>query len=182
MWFLRLFGVRPAEAKPITPVQATGVAGAWLGLALSLTAAWEGMYTHVYRDSVGVPTVCYGMTAADHRPMKNYTEDECKRFLLADLPKYDAQAKRCIPAIDSFPPHRHAAIVSFTYNVGGGALCKSSVARGLNAGDLHGTVQSPRGCDALMLYDKGTINGKRVAIKGLHNRRVQERQWCLMEN
>lgn len=172
MWFLRIFGVRPAGAAPLTPMRATGVAGAWLGLALSLTGAWEGLYTHPYKDSVGVWTVCYGMTAADKRPIKNYTEDECKKFLLADLPKYNAEVKRCIPAIDSFPAHRHASIVSFTYNVGGGALCKSSVAHKLNAGDVEG------GCNALMLYDKGTIHGQKVVIKGLHNRRVQETSWC----
>lgn len=162
--------------RPRTVLQATGAASTWLGLALTLVSAWEGLYTHPYRDSVGILTVCYGMTAADHREIKSYTADDCKKFLLQDLPKYNAEAKRCIPAIDTFPPHRHAAIVSFTYNVGGGALCKSSVARKLNAGDVKG------GCDALMLYDKGTINGQRVVIKGLHNRRVQEHQWCLMEN
>lgn len=155
--------------KGTTPIRATGIAGAWIGLCISLTAAWEGMYTHPYRDSVGVLTVCYGMTASDQRPIKTYTKDDCTKFLGEDLPKYDAQVKRCIPAIETFPPHRHAAIVSFTYNVGGGALCKSSVARKLNAGDVTG------GCNALLLYDRG---GHRV-IKGLHNRRVQERQWCL---
>src|SRR5262249_15550912 len=147
-----------------TPIRATGIAGAWVGFALSLVAAWEGMSTHTYRDSVGVPTICYGVTAVD-RPVKmgdTATPDECKQWLAADLPRYDAEAKKCIPAIDSFPPHRHAAIVSFTYNVGQGALCKSTVARQLNAGN----VQS--GCNALMVYDKGRINGQLTVIKGLH--------------
>jgi lysozyme len=63
----------------------------------------------------------------------------------------------------------HAAMISFTFNVGGGALCKSSVARKINAGDLKG------GCDSLMLYVYA--NGK--WIKGLENRRRDERRLCL---
>ena len=61
------------------------------------------------------------------------------------------------------------AMLSFTYNVGGGALCKSSVARKINAGDLRG------GCDALLLYNRA--NG--VPLRGLTNRRVAERELCL---
>ena len=154
--------------KPKTAAQATG---AWVGLALFLVAAWEGLYTHAYRDSVGVPTICYGVTAVD-RPVKmgdRVDKAMCEKWLREDLPRYHAMVKKCIPAIDTFPPHRIAALVSFTYNVGQGNLCKSSVARKLNAGDVQG------GCNALLLYDKA----KGKTLKGLHNRRVQEREWCL---
>lgn len=148
-----------------------GAKGAWVGLALTIVAAWEGLYTHAYRDPIGVVTVCYGVTNAD-RPVQmgdTYSKEECSEMLKEALPKYNAQAKKCIPDIDNFPPHRHAAIVSFTYNVGQGNLCKSSVARYLNRGDVK------RGCDALLLYNKA---GGRV-LKGLDNRRRQEHAWCL---
>jgi lysozyme len=175
MWFLRLLGIRQApaatpDAKP-TLTMSTGAKGAWLGFALSIVAAWEGLYTHAYRDPVNVVTICYGVTNAD-RPVKmgdKYTAEECKGMLREMLPKYDAMAKKCIPALDSFPPHRHAAIVSFTYNVGQGNLCKSSVARHLNAGNVKA------GCDALLMWNKA---GGQV-LKGLDNRRRQEREWCL---
>lgn len=148
-----------------------GPKGAWIALALSLVAGWEGLYTHAYRDPIGVVTVCYGITNSD-RPVKmgdKYSAEECKAMLQEALPRYDAQVRKCIPGIDNFPPRRHAALVSFTYNVGQGALCKSSVARHLNAGHVQ------QGCDALLLYDRA--GGK--VLKGLHNRRVQERAWCL---
>lgn len=174
MWFLP----KVMKPVPVTHVPAVApkpvantAASVWLGLALSLTGAWEGMNTHAYHDSIGVVTICYGVTNVD-RPVKmgdTATPAECKDWLAKDLPRYDAMVHKCIPKVDSFPPHRHAALVSFTYNVGQGNLCKSSVARKLNAGDVKG------GCDALLLYDKA--GGK--VLKGLHNRRVNEHQWCL---
>ena len=139
-----------------------------VAIALPLVANYEGFFGHKYKDSVGVDTICYGATAADHVDMsRTYTKAECQKMLANDLPKYEAQVERCIHV--PMPPHRNAAILSFTYNVGGGALCKSSVARYLNAGQVQ------RGCDALLLYNRG---GGRV-IAGLTNRRRSERVLCL---
>lgn len=168
-FFARPAGAAPAPSAPAAP--APRYAGAWLGLALTLVAGWEGLYTKAYRDPIGVVTICYGVTNHD-RPVKmgdKSTPEECKRWLLEDLPRYDAMAKKCIPKLDSFPPHRHAAMVSFVYNVGQGNLCKSSVARHLNAGRVQ------QGCDALLLWNKA---GGRE-LRGLTNRRVDERKWCL---
>jgi hypothetical protein len=70
------------------------------------------------------------------------------------------------------PGYRHASIISFTYNVGGGALCKSSVARYINAGEPD------KGCDALLLY----VKANKHIIQGLKNRRMAERKLCLNNN
>lgn len=179
MWkaILRLFGILRGPAGPPAPLPAPrppgapGKGGAWVALAMGLVAGWEGLYTHAYKDPVGIVTVCYGITNSDRkvRMGDRYSKEECHQMLAEALPKYNKDVKRCIPAIDTFPPHRHAAIVSFTYNVGGGALCKSSVARYLNQGRVK------QGCDALLLYNKA---GGRV-LKGLVNRRAQEHEWCL---
>lgn len=175
-WLFALFSrAAPPAPVPGAPpsIQApkAGVAGAWLGFALTMVAGFEGLYTHAYKDPVGVTTVCFGVTNVD-RPVKmgdTYTPAECKQQLAEDLPKYDAMAKKCIPKLDSFPPHRHAAMVSFVYNVGQGNLCKSSVSRHLNAGRVK------EGCDALLLWNKA--GGKE--LRGLTNRRQAERKDCL---
>ena len=141
----------------------------WGAIAVTLIAGFEGLYTYAYKDIVGVTTVCYGVTNAD-RPVKmgdHYTKEECQQMLLEDLPKYDSCVLKAIHV--PMPDHRHAAIDSFTFNVGCAALAKSSVARKLNAGDVKG------GCDALLLYNKA---GGRV-VKGLVNRREAERKECL---
>jgi lysozyme len=136
---------------------------------MTIVAGFEGLYTHAYKDSVGVTTICYGVTNYD-RPVKmgdTATVAQCKEMLAEDLPRYKKMVDKCIRV--SMPPYRTASMVSFVYNVGQGNLCKSSVARKLNAGDVQG------GCDALLLWDKA---GGRT-LKGLTNRRVAERKFCL---
>jgi lysozyme len=74
------------------------------------------------------------------------------------------------------PPHRQAALVSFTYNIGGGNLCKGSVAVEFNAGHVKA------GCTNMLNYVKAA--GK--TLRGLVNRRSNgmwgERAWCLRED
>lgn len=145
------------------------------GLTVIALTTWEGMdltakqYRH---DPPGVTTYCVGATNIGERHRKvrigqTFTEEECKRFLLEDFPAYAKDVDRYITA--AMPPHRRAAIISFTYNVGGGALKRSSVRRHLNAGRVE------EACDALLLYTKA--NGRH--LRGLQNRREWERRWCL---
>ncbi len=142
-------------------------------LAVACLCTWEGMdlvAKHQAIDPPGVITACIGETNYDRpdlREGQRFTEEECKQRLLEDMPKYAASVDKCIHV--DMPPHRRAAMISFAYNVGGGTLCKSSIARHLNAGRVQ------EGCDALMLYDRA--NG--VVLQGLKNRREYERGWCL---
>lgn len=151
-----------------------GVAAA--ALAVACLCTWEGMdltAKHQAIDPPGVITACIGETNYDRKDLREgqrFTREECKRRLLEDMPKYAEQVDRCIHV--DMPPHRRAAMISFTYNVGGATLCRSSVARNLNAGRVQ------EGCDALMLYDRA--NGR--VLKGLENRRRYERDWCLRDD
>lgn len=141
-------------------------------LAVGMITVWEGYQKVGWHDPIdppGINTVCYGHIE-DVEIGDTYTKTQCQEMLATDLPRYEAMVDKCIKV--PMPPHRHAAIISFTYNVGGGALCRSSVARKLNAGDVQG------GCDALLLYNRA--NGK--VIRGLTNRRVAERKYCLMND
>lgn len=165
-----LSSLKPTPTPPAVKAAAPASAkGAWLAIALTVVAGFEGLYTHAYKDSVGVTTICYGVTNYD-RPVKmgdTKTVAQCKEMLSEDLPRYKKMVDRVIHV--PMPPHRTAAMVSFVYNVGEGNLKKSSVARKINAGDWRG------GCEALMLWNKA---GGRV-LKGLTNRREAERKMCL---
>jgi len=143
-------------------------------VAIPLICSFEGLYTHAYLDPVGVPTVCFGHIE-DVQMGDRYTADECKQMLLDDLPRYEAGVQKCIHV--PMPNERHAAILSFTYNVGEGNLCKSSVARHLNAGRIQ------EGCDALLLYNKARsrVTGELVVLPGLDRRRKEERRLCLLD-
>jgi lysozyme len=141
---------------------------AWVLIAVPLVAGFEGFSGKVYRDSVNVKTICYGQTAADGADFsKVYTKTECEQMLGTDLAKYDKMVHSCIHV--TLPPHREAALVSFSYNLGKGALCRGVVARDLNAGNVA------NGCRAILLYDHA---GGRV-LAGLTRRRQAEYQLCL---
>ena len=145
---------------------------AWVAVAVSMIAPFEGFYGHKYRDSVGVLTICYGATAADGVDFsKTYTKGQCLDMLARDIPKYDAPLKRCIkPEVyNALPVHRHAALVSLAYNIGSAGVCKSSVVRDLNAGRVQ------HACNDFLRFDRA---GGRV-LQGLVNRRRAERVSCL---
>lgn len=146
-----------------------------LVVAIPLVGGFEGLYLHPYYDVVHVKTVCYGATAADHVDLsRSYTKAECEKMLGDDLPKYDAMIQKCLTkeAYDALPVHRHAALVSFVYNLGPGPICHGSVGRDLNRGDIGAA------CHDLLAYDHA--KGRRY--RGLTARRQIEYKLCLMSN
>jgi lysozyme len=155
----------------VTPINPKG-RGGWVAVAVALIMAWEGFAPVGYHDRIdpkNVNTIGYGhienVTIGER-----ITKVQAGVLLSKDLPRYEKQVERCIKV--PMPGYRHAAIISFTYNVGGGALCKSSVARYINADEWQ------KGCDALLLYDKA--NGR--TLPGLENRRKAERKLCYNVN
>jgi lysozyme len=92
-------------------------------------------------------------------------------MLASRLPHYDVGLRRCLHR--EMPRSVHIAMLSATYNIGIAGFCRSTMARRINAGDFKGA------CDALLAWNKGTIRGERVVIKGLDNRRRDERRVCL---
>ena len=146
--------------------------GGWVAVAVTLIMTWEGFAPTGYHDRIdppGVNTVGYGHIE-NVQIGEKITKVQAGVLLADDLPRYEAQLEHCIHV--PMPGYRHAAIISFTYNVGGGALCKSSVARYINAGAWE------KGCDALLLYDKANHR----VVTGLENRRKAERKLCYNQN
>ena len=153
-----------------------GKAGAWVALAVALVGGFEGLSLKPYVDKIGTGqpiTWCYGETKADG-PVppftKVFTKEECQSDLGRDLLKYDAMVHSCIKV--PLPPHREAALVSFTYNLGQGALCRGPVARNLNRGLVSA------GCSAMLAYNHA--GGK--TVPGLTRRRQAEYKLCMMED
>lgn len=143
------------------------VVSASLLIAAPFIASWEGREYVPYKDVGGVWTVCDGHTGADIVIGKTYTDAECDALFVKDLQQKERAVKRIIPV--DMPPETEAAIISFTFNVGEGALERSTLARLANAGDLEGA------CNQLSRW----VFVKGVKIKGLVNRRVSERGLCL---
>lgn len=149
----------------------TGTLGLIAGGGLALTTAvsfigdWEGLRTSAYQDVVGVWTVCYGETKGV-QPGDSYSAAECDQMLAREILHYEAALDRCLKV--ELPLGMKIALVSWTYNVGVGAACGSTLMRRANAGDLAGA------CDELRRWNRA---GGRV-WRGLTNRRLSEMEMC----
>lgn len=133
--------------------------------AVALVKPWEGYEAQPYRDIVGVLTVCYGSTTNIER--RTYSEKECSDRLNSELGSYFTGISQCIK--QPLREREWAAVLSWTYNVGVGAACRSTLVRKINAGQ-----PASAWCPEL---DKWVYaGGKRV--QGLANRRAAERAMC----
>lgn len=136
-----------------------------VALVLPVVLLYEGTVHSTYRDPIGIVTACTGHTGPELRMGQRYTKEQCEAMLYGDLLKH-ADALNCIktPLADN----QKAAFLSFAFNVGNGAFCKSTLARKANAGDLMGA------CAELSRW---VMAGGRE-LQGLVNRRAAERQLC----
>lgn len=150
---------------------AGGIAGsaAALALAVQFIGGWEGSETTAYWDRFGqVWTVCSGETRGV-QPGDTYTQAECDAMLATGILQFEAQLDACLSNEDAIPVNAKVAFVSWAYNVGSAAACRSTLVRKANAGDLVGA------CNELPRWNRA---GGEV-IRGLANRRGAERRMCL---
>lgn len=144
-----------------------------LAAALTLSVAGaagivghEGQVNKVYLDPVGIPTVCVGHIATVTRADvgKTFSDAQCAELLVRDTSEAQSSVGRLVKV--PVTQDQYDALVSFTFNVGGGALAKSTLLRKLNAGDCHGAATE---------FPKWNKAGGRV-LPGLTKRRAYERE------
>lgn len=133
---------------------------------LDLIKKWEGLKLVGYLDPVGVPTIGYGHTRTAVVGA-TITEKEADRLLRQDVVVAEDDVRRLVRV--PLNQSEFDALVSFTYNLGGGNLSKSTLLRKLNASDYAGAAaQFP-------LWNKA---GGRV-LQGLVKRRAEEQKLFL---
>jgi lysozyme len=94
----------------------------------------EGMRTKPYLDSVGVPTVCEGITGPDVIWGKTYTLLECRDLKMKYLQRMNIKLGSCLKvelSQEEWLAYGHAS-----YNFGAGVFCKN-FAPLINAGNNH---------------------------------------------
>ena len=153
----------------MNPRVLTGTLATVIGICTPVVAYFEGVIPNTYSDPVGIPTICYGHTGPDVTPGRVATMEECTALLAGDLAKANASVHRCIGS--EMLPHQEAALTSFTYNVGEGNLCRSTLARRANLGDWFGA------CNELPKWK--FAHG--IELPGLVKRRTAERALCMGE-
>ncbi|MGP3592956.1 lysozyme [Vagococcus sp. WN89Y] len=133
---------------------------------LELIADLEGCRLRPYLCSAGVWTSGIGHTSGVV-PKRDISEKEAAVNLVADVLNVEQQLARCAPI--EMPQPVYDALVSFTFNVGTSAACRSTLVWFVKK------AQWQKACDQLPRWVY--VNG--VRNKGLENRRERERDWCL---
>lgn len=130
---------------------------------LDLIKEFEGFRGNAYRDVVGAWTIGYGHTKTARSGM-SITREQGEALLRKDLAEAEAAVARLAKV--SLTDNEHAALVSFTFNLGQGALSGSTLLRRLNAGDKAGASKE---------FGRWVYAGGRK-LNGLVRRREAERR------
>lgn len=133
-------------------------------MGLALHEGYRGeAYTPVPGD---VPTIGFG-TTGNVKPGDTITPERALQRALTDAQQFEGALKSCV----TVPLHQHEydAFVSFAYNVGGTAFCRSTLVKKLNASDYAGA------CAELLRWTK--FQGR--DLPGLVKRRQAEYRQCM---
>lgn len=133
-----------------------------------LIKRFEGVRLNAYLDSVGIPTIGVGHIAGV-KMGDTVTMQEADDMLSADL-RDSEDAVNMNTRID-LTQNQFDALVSLTFNIGGGAFSRSTLLKRLNAGDIQGAA------DQFLVWNRA--GGRR--IQGLANRRAAERELFLKD-
>ncbi len=159
-----------ADSAPAAPVEqnfnSPAVSGRINTVGLNLIKDFEGLRLNSYRDAVGVWTIGYGHTGTAG-PGQQITNAQATALLREDVATFENAVTRAVRV--PITENQFAALVSFTYNVGSGALNSSTLLRRLNAGDTLGAA------DEFLRWNRA---GGQV-LAGLTRRRVAERNLFL---
>lgn len=138
-----------------------------------LIKSFEGLFLKPYLDPVKIPTIGYGtikypngktVTMQD----RAITEAEAVEYLMFEVEEKASAVEKMVKV--KLNDNEYAALVSFAYNVGSGALQTSTLLKLLNAGTDRGAV-----ADQFLRWNKA--GGKELA--GLTRRRQAERSLFL---
>lgn len=149
-----------------------------LQIAMEIGAHYESSGRHIgapYRDMIGKGrpwTVCNGVTGAGVVPGRYYTPEDCQRL---ELPIYQAaerDGRRLFFQWDRYNVWVQASIIDMIYNLGAPTVGGSTMRALANAGNLAAAcAQQPR-------WVMGTVNGVKVRMAGLVDRRSTTAELC----
>jgi len=129
---------------------------------LDLIKSFEGLRLTAYRCPADIPTIGYGTTAGV-KMGDTITKERAEELLREDVKRFEGYIERLVKV--PLTQGQWDALSSFVYNLGPGALEKSTLLRLLNAGDYSGAAAQ---------FDRWVYaSGKKLS--GLVKRRAAER-------
>ena len=147
----------PAEPEP-------GAISVINDAGLKLIKEFEGLRLDSYICPAGVWTIGYGSTGDHVYPGQHITEPEAEELLRKDLWRFEDAVSSKVKV--GLTDNEYAALVSWTFNCGCGALQDSTLLRRLNAGEPKPRVFS----EELPKW----VNGSNGPLPGLVRRREAE--------
>lgn len=142
----------------------------WLTPCLAIVREFEGCKLKAYPDpgTGGEPwTIGWGSTGPGIAPGTVWTQQQADERLMADLRKFHRSMLVVLPMAAEWSGNRQAALVSFAYNVGIGALQESTLRKRLIRGEDPALVVR----EELPRWNKG---GGGTVLFGLVRRRAAE--------
>jgi len=137
---------------------------------LNLIKEFEGFRGKAYLCPAGVPTIGWGCTKGvthdDVARGRTINKATAEKMLREELDLFE----RAVDSALTLPPNQHQfdACVCMAYNIGAAGFRNSSVAKAHNRGDFQAAAR------AFGLWNKATVNGKKVELPGLTRRRSAE--------
>lgn len=102
---------------------------------IALIKAFEGCGLKAYLCPAGVPTIGYGSTGPHVKLGQTITRAQAELLLKLDLLRFEAAIARLVTV--PLNQNQTDALISFAFNVGIGALEKSTLLKKLNDGDYN---------------------------------------------
>ena len=135
---------------------------------IEMVKSFEGLALRPYVCAGGVNSVGYGATRSStggpiDLDMEPISEIEAEALLVRDLETSEGWISRLIKT--SLTENQYSDLTSFTFNVGAGALQRSTLRMKLNRGEFQGAADE---------FPKWRIAGGRI-LAGLVRRRTAER-------
>lgn len=134
---------------------------------VDLIKSFEGLKLTAYKDSVGIPTIGFGHTGPDVFMGQVITESQADSILKADLTKFEKGVAELIKV--PLNENQHAALISFSFNLGLGNLKSSTLLRKLNSMDYAGAANE---------FERWNRAGGKI-LSGLTRRRLAEKELFL---
>lgn len=139
---------------------------------IALIKKYEGLRLKAYLCPAGVPTIGYGTIRVKGVPVvlgMSCSESDADKWLQLEIDKKESNILKMVTA--NINKNMLAALVSFVYNLGEGALRNSTLLVKLNSGDFATAANEFLKWNKV----KDPKTGKFSALSGLTKRRQDER-------
>lgn len=137
---------------------------------IDIVKEFESCRLKAYRCAAGVPTIGWGHTKGI-RMGQTITQAQADAYLVEDLEEFEEAVERYVAA--PLNDNEFSALVSLVFNIGPSAFLHSTLLYRLNRG------WRKLAADQFLVWNKGTVKGKKVVLRGLVRRRAAERELFL---